>query len=127
VTAVDELLTAARRLLVSQPVVDGWRACAVATLTRQALEVGIDAFWRRVAPGTEAENRTVQLLCLPVYAGEEIGGLASTTWVSLSSACHVRGYDLVPSSDELARWADNVEHVLVGLDAAPTSTRGGAG
>lgn len=72
-----------------------------------------------MAPGTEAEkNRTVQLLCLPVYAGEEIGGLASTTWVSLSSACHVRSYDLAPTGDELARWADNVAQVLTGLDNA---------
>jgi hypothetical protein len=118
VTPAQELLAAARLLLISAPSPAGWRPNAIATLTRQALEAGIDAYWQRVASGTEQAHRSVQLLCLPVYAGDDLGGLASLTWVSLSGVCHVRAYDLAPSGDELARWADNVDRVLAGLGEA---------
>ena len=112
-----ELLLAAARALLADGSVAGWRAHAVATLSRQALEAGIDAYWREVAPGTEQASMNVQFLCLPVYAGSYVGGLASTTWKSLSGVVHVRAYDLAPTADELRGWADNVDAVLAGLAA----------
>ncbi len=113
-SAAFSLLEAGRSLLGSSGG-EGWRPWAVATLTRQALEAGLDAYWAAVARGAEEANRTVQLLCLPVYAGADLGGLAFATWTALSSVCHVRAYDIAPTPDELARWADNVERVLDGL------------
>jgi hypothetical protein len=119
VAAADELLAAARALLVDAgPDGGGWRARAIATLARQALEAGLDAFWRSVAPGVEEANRTEQLLCLPVYAGDDVGGQAFASWAVLSEACHVRAYDLVPTDDELARWVDDVDRLLAALAAA---------
>jgi hypothetical protein len=112
-----ELILAAARQLMTDGSVAGWRAQAVATLSRQALEAGIDAYWRDVAPGTEEASMNVQLLCLPVYAGSYVGGLAATTWKSLTGVVHVRAYDLAPTADELQGWADNVDAVLAGLAA----------
>jgi hypothetical protein len=95
--------------------VSGWRAQAVATLTRQALETGIDAYWADVAPGAQRATMNVQLLCLPVYAGTDVAGLAGAAWSALSSVCHVRAYDLSPTADELRRWVDDVETVVLSL------------
>jgi len=114
-TGTAELLDAARSLLTAAPAPSGWQARAVATLTRQALEAALDDFWLRVAPGVEAAPRSTQLLCLPTYAGDQVAGLASTTWSSLSNACHVRAYDLAPSLDELARWLAATAQVLDAL------------
>ena len=114
----SQLLTAARILSQRAGVVAGWRAVAVAALSRQALETAIDDLWRREAPGAEHAARQTQLLCLPCYADEAISELAASTWVSLSSACHVRAYDLAPSGDELVRWLADTGTVVAGL-AAP--------
>jgi hypothetical protein len=107
------VLAASRALLADGPT--GWRAAAVATLTRQALETGLEVYGRDVAPGTERATMHVQLLCLPSFAGPDVAGLAASTWVSLSGVVHARTYELAPTADELRQWADNVDAVLGGL------------
>ncbi len=111
----EQLLAAARKLLGNGAVIAGWRAVAVAALARQALEAAIDGYWRGAAPGAGSAPRQTQLLCLPSYADEATSELAAATWVSLSGACHVRAYDLAPSSDELSHWLSDTQSVLAGL------------
>jgi hypothetical protein len=113
-----QLLDEATKLLHHGGIPGGWRAVAVATLSRQALEAAIDEYWRRSAPGAEGAPRTIQLLCLPSYAEETTAELAGQTWVSLSGACHVRAYDLAPSPDELSAWLIDAGTVIAGLSLA---------
>jgi hypothetical protein len=110
----DDLLAAATTLL-HRAIPTGWRAIGVAVLSRQALEMAIDDYWRHAAPEATAANRSTQLLCLPSYADQTTAELAAQTWVSLSGACHVRAYDLPPSPDELARWLTDTGAVIAGL------------
>jgi hypothetical protein len=113
-----QLLAAATKLLHDGGLPAGWRAVAVATLTRQALESAIDDYWIRAAPGAQGAPRTTQLLCLPSYTEETTAELAAQTWVSLSGACHVRAYDLAPSPDELSAWLIDTGTVIAGLSLA---------
>jgi hypothetical protein len=101
-------------MLASGPI-SGWRTQAIATLTRQALETSIDAYWADIAPGAERATMNVQLLCLPLYAGAEVAGLAGAAWSALSGVCHVRAYDLSPTADELRRWVNDVDTVIASL------------
>lgn len=113
-----ELLASAEKLLHGDGASSGWRPVAVAALSRQALEMAIDDYWARRAPGAERAPRGTQLLCLPSYVDEMTAELAAQTWVSLSGACHVRAYDLAPSPDELSRWLSDTRAVLTGLNSA---------
>ena len=114
----EQLLGAARKLLHDGGISAGWRALAVATLSRQALETAIDDYWLRAAPGGEGAPRTIQLLCLPSYIDETTAELAFQTWALLSGACHVRAYDLAPSPEELSVWLTDASAVIAGLGAA---------
>jgi hypothetical protein len=114
-----QLLAAATKLLNDAGTRAGWRAVAVAALTRQALEAAIDGYWARAAaPGAERAPRTTQLLCLPSSIDEITAEPAFQTWASLSGACHDPAYDLAPSTDELSRWLTDTGAVIAGLDAA---------
>ena len=85
-----------------------WARCS-ALLTRQALEVALDDWWRRHAPAVSAASRHSQLLCLGSYLEDEhLAGEVAHAWVALSHACHYHSYELVPTAGELEAWMESV-------------------
>lgn len=105
-----ELLRAARDLLTyADASTAGIWPLAVALLTRQALELTLDAFWHEQAPEVASASMRAQLLCLRELGDEESGEQASDLWGSLSGACHHHPYDLSPTAGELLAWIEGVE------------------
>ena len=86
---------------------------AVALLTRQALEQGLDNFWSQQAPGVEQASLAGQLLCLSAFLDDRdvVSGVRSA-WHGLSRACHHQVYELPPTATELERWLDAVDALL---------------
>jgi hypothetical protein len=106
----EALLAAARELASSPGAVPTLWPRAAALLVRQALEWALDDFWRRHAPGVERCSVRAQLLCLPFYLGDDgLAGSVAHAWSALSHACHHHPYDLAPTGEELAAWAESVE------------------
>ena len=97
---------------------------AAALLARQALEQGLDEYWReRGMPLNELATRP-QLICLREYLGDPIlAGRAHHAWAALSEACHHHPYELAPGHGELTTWLAAVAELLKGmtLDAKKTS------
>jgi hypothetical protein len=86
---------------------------AVALLGRQALEQGLDDFWRAVAPRVGEASRHAQLLCLGAFeSDEELVSGVRHAWHGLSRACHHQVYELPPAAAELERWLDAVERLI---------------
>ena len=109
-------LAAAQSLLsYSDTTTAGLWPRAAALLARQALEQGLDDFWRKHAPGVEHSSRHAQLLCLRSYADEQLAEEASHTWAALSGACHHHAYELSPTASELERWIRSVSDVVDSL------------
>lgn len=111
-----QLLAEADRLL--KTVVPGsrgrWpRACA--WLTRLALELALDDYWRRTLPEAAHCGMRPQLLLLPRYAGERTAANARDAWFGLARATHHHAYDLAPTAAELRRWHDLVAAVITDL------------
>jgi hypothetical protein len=50
-----------------------------------------------------------QLICLADAVGITIAGTVSSTWASLSSACHLHPYELAPTAGELLSWTADVQ------------------
>ena len=111
------LLAEARRLVVTpSPELGGASPRAVALLTRQALEIALDDFWRWKAPGAQAASRAAQLLCLSTFLKND--ALASEirfSWYRLSKACHHHVYELAPTTDELSPRLECVARFLRAL------------
>jgi hypothetical protein len=111
------LLVEARRLLVTpSPELGGASPRAVAFLTRQALEIALDDFWRWKAPGAQAASRAAQLVCLSTFLKND--ALASElrfSWYRLTKACHHHGYELAPTPDELSPTLECVARFLKAL------------
>ena len=86
---------------------------AVALLTRQALEQGLDDFWAARAPRVRGASRHAQLLCLGAYLQDDdvVSGVRYA-WHGLSRACHHQVYELAPTATELERWLDAVDALL---------------
>lgn len=110
----QELLAAARRLL-DRP--DARTAAiwprAAALLVRQALEQGLDAYWRGKGLKLADLGTRPQLICLAGYLPDQaIAGRASHAWSSLTQACHHHPYELPPSHAELNGWLGAVDEAL---------------
>lgn len=126
----SDLVTAARDLLERvDPMTAGIWPRATALLTRQALEVALDALWRRRAPGLELCSARAQMICLPSYLhdNEDLAERVSYTWAALSRACHHHPYELSPTSSELLTWLATVEQLVARVRAVcvaePTTAR----
>ena len=86
---------------------------AAALLARQALEQGMDDYWRAAAPRAIGASRRAQLLCLDAFlTDEELVGEVRHAWHGLSRACHHQVYELSPTAIELERWLDAVDALL---------------
>jgi hypothetical protein len=114
-----ELLAAARRLL-DRP--DAKTAAiwprAAALLARQALEQGIDAYWRSKGMRLDALGTRPQLICLQAYLPDrELAARANDAWSNLTRACHHHPYDLPASPAELQGWLTTVEETLTGCSS----------
>jgi hypothetical protein len=75
---------------------------AAALLARQGLERAMVRLWEVTAPGLQRTSTRCQLLCVGDMLNDRgLGGRATLTWNSLSSACHHRVYELPPTASEL--------------------------
>ncbi len=100
---VAALLDAAERTLeLHEPETAGIWPHAAAVLIRQALELTLNAFWRRRAPALLDASFGDRWICLPVYLGGVAAARAANfAWTALSEACHHRAYDVGLTQDEL--------------------------
>lgn len=115
-----EALLEEARALVHRPdeATAGLWPRAAAFLGRQALEEGVDEFWRRRAPGVEQCPSRAKLLCLQGYLRDQaVATAAMQAWATLSAACHHHPYDLLPTAGELNHWLDLVAELLQELEA----------
>jgi hypothetical protein len=117
VTPAD-LTRAARRLVDGADAGTGglWPRAAL-LLARQALESALDRLWQRREPALEPCSTRAQFLCLAPYLGDAaLAREAHAAWHAMSRGCHYRPYELPPTAEELARWLDVVERVIVKVD-----------
>ena len=88
--------------------IDRWPR-ATAALGRQAIENAMDVFWHKTEPSIARAPMRAQLLSLPVYfPDEQMAESISSTWASLSRACHYHPYELPPTTGELRYLLDTV-------------------
>jgi hypothetical protein len=109
-----DLLAEARRL-VEQPTAatGGLWARAATILARQALEEKLEQVLSELAPGSQSAPWDAQLLILCEVLGDrELAVRTRFVWSALSSASHVHGYELPPTSKELRDWCDAVGEFL---------------
>ena len=88
---------------------------AAALLTRQALELVIDAALARRIPDLDGVAMRVKLACLIELTDPAAAHEAAWLWARLSTACHHHPYDLAPTGDELTEWISRVEALLVNV------------
>jgi hypothetical protein len=89
---------------------------AAALLARQALEQGLDAYWRARGLRLDPCSTFTQLVCLREYLGDDaLAGHAHHAWSSLSEACHHHPYEIAPGHPELLAWTDAVGELLHAL------------
>jgi hypothetical protein len=116
-----ETLDSARDLLTRRAGtgVGSWPR-AVALLTRQALEKGVDAFWitNPATAGLAACPMRTQLICLPSYLDPAIAYQVGFVWAALSGACHYHPYELAPTASQLNGWIEIVARLLATLSLA---------
>ena len=115
-----DLLTAARALLdgSASAALGGWSR-AVALLSRQALEKGIEELWQAnpATCGLSVCTRKTQLTCLPAYLEPRLAREVSYVWATLSNACHYHPYHLAPTAAELSGWIEAVATLLEAIEA----------
>ena len=112
------LLTNARTLLQrADPATAGIWPRATVFLVRLAIELALDDFWRKRAPGVERCSARAQLLCLPAYLkdNEYLARRVAYAWSGLSRASHHHVYELPPTFSELAGWIETVEELTAQL------------
>jgi hypothetical protein len=105
--------------MVDQPrhTTTGLWSRAAALLGRQALEAALDDLWQRKGTGIQAATMRSQLLCLPSFLGDaELAGRIAHGWGALTRACHQHPYELAPTAQELERWLDVTQDVLVTIE-----------
>ena len=117
------LLAAARQLLDRPDAkTAGIWPRAAALLARQALEQGLDAYWRSKGLKLDTLGTKPQLICLQAYLSDaDLAGRASHAWSALTQACHHHPYELPASHAELKEWLNAVADTL-----AATTPAGGA-
>jgi hypothetical protein len=117
-TSVD-LLAAARDLLERPGLssVGSWPR-AVALLTRQALEKGLEEFWATSpeTAGLRVCSKKSQLICLPTYLNRSISWQINYVWAALTSACHYHPYELAPTVGELNGWLETIQSLLNAIE-----------
>jgi hypothetical protein len=116
----EATLAAAQRLLDRKDAktVGVWPRAA-ALLARQALEQGIEAYWRRRGVALDRLSTRPQLICLSRYLGnKDLAGRAAHAWSSLTRACHHHPYELSPSHAELRNWLASVADILTAMESA---------
>lgn len=92
---------------------------AAAALIRQALELALEIFWRRRAPGMLDATMRDRWLCLPAYLGRRPEAQAAElAWTTLSEACHHRAYDVGLTEDELRAHLRTGREFLRAVSAA---------
>jgi hypothetical protein len=98
-----DLVRAARELLDrTDPATAGLWPRATALLGRQAIEGAMAELWKFRAAGVEKCSTRAQLLCLPLFLGDEkLAERVAYGWSALSHACHQHPYELAPTSPEL--------------------------
>jgi hypothetical protein len=113
-----ELLAAAQRLLDrpdarTAPI---WPRAA-ALLARQALEQGLDHFWRAKGLKLDTLATKPQLICLQAYLPDrELAARTNDAWSNLTRACHHHPYELGVGQEELKTWLETVAQVLVSAE-----------
>lgn len=117
-----ELLAAAQRLL-DRP--DSRTAAiwsrAAALLARQALEQGLDDYWRSKGLRLDTLGTKPQLICLEAYlADREVAASTNDAWSNLTQACHHHPYELSAGRDELRTWLEAVARTLASTAAGGT-------
>ena len=118
-----ELLAAARSLAETPKArtASVWPRAA-ALLARQALEQGLDLYWRSKNLKLDTVATRPQLICLAAYLPDEgVAGRASHAWASLTRACHHHPYEVQANHAELASWIDAVAEVLAATKAQDRS------
>jgi hypothetical protein len=101
---------------------------AAALLARQAMEQGLDDYWRERGLALDEFGTRPQLICLREYLGDDaLAGRAHHTWAALSEACHHHPYELAPGHAELTAWIDTVGELLPELAAPARSQSEGRG
>jgi hypothetical protein len=112
----NETLAMAQQLLArSEPDTAGLWPRAAALLARQALEQGLDDYWRAKGLPLHDCGTRPQLICLAEYLGDaSLAGRAHHTWAALSEVCHHHPYELAPGQDELRAWLRAVADLLNG-------------
>jgi hypothetical protein len=115
-----ELLAAAERLL-DRP--DAKHAAiwprAAALLARQALEQGLDAYWRGKGLKLAELATKPQLICLQAYFEDaDLAARTNDAWSNLTQACHHHPYELAPSTTEVQAWLTTVAETLQAAGAA---------
>ena len=118
---LPELLAMAKQLLERPDAkTAGLWPRAAALLARQALEKGLDEYWRERGVALDEFGIRPQLICLREYIGDAaLAGRAHHTWAALSEACHHHPYELAPGHDELKAWLGAVDELLKGALQAP--------
>ncbi|MFE6908557.1 hypothetical protein [Streptomyces erythrochromogenes] len=122
----DALVAAARALLRPAPgtvhtLAPALRARAAAILLRMALDLALDAYWRRVTPSMTRIGKH-RMLCLEWYAGQDTARRCRTTWSALSAACHYRACELPPAPAEVCARLPEVTGLLAALGGADGRT-----
>ena len=110
----NDLLAAAQRLLERPDArTAGIWPRAAALLARQALEQGLDAYWRSKDLKLATLATKPQLICLSTYLQDQgVAGRANHAWSSLSRACHHHAYELAANQAELQDWTRAVGDTL---------------
>jgi hypothetical protein len=122
-------MTPAETLAMAQQLLDrpdaktaGLWPRAAALLARQALEQGLDDYWRAKGVPLHDCGTRPQLICLGEYLGDApLAGRAHHTWAALSEATHHHPYELAPGHGELTAWLAVVGDLLPALAAAERS------
>lgn len=111
-TTPTELLTIAHAVCDGQHPVPGMsQSRAACLITRQALELIVDALLaNRQFACPDASTRT-RMICLAVAYekdGDRVGHRAETAWRRLSAACHHHAYELSPTRGETKALLEEV-------------------
>jgi len=110
----EQLLDAARHLIARPDTgSQGIWPRAATHLCRQALEMGLQDFWKIKLPALGDMPLRIQLVCLPTYMKDKkLAHEIGYTWAALSNACHHHVYELAPTSPELQMWIETIAAML---------------
>ncbi len=85
-----------------------------ALLLRQRLEAAVDSWWTRRAPDMTSASWNSKFVAMVAGRRDEYAWVHQL-WCELSSAGHVRGYELSPTSAEIESWRQRVDQAVAHL------------